>query len=548
LFLFGEILWEKMLFMKCHFKSTIKMKVYKKSKYKTQLIAKMVVLMAILGGSSFGVFYIFNSYEGIADFSIDARPDKSSFKTANLTTLEEIAIGLDERYPKYHLPLNQSTSCTFNNDSMENGGIVSYTNVSSYHFSDNEALWTGIDYVGWTYKYLSAQKENDTVMERYAHDVLINMTSGLTMLMIVPNGGLGPNFGGILGRGYAPPDAKETWPYIFRDGIEKHFTGTGNYTDWRWRGYTSNDEFSGYYLFLAMATKYLMNISFIAERVSLIVDQLCFNFLNTNFLGLHGSGATTGVDQKPYMFSGAFIQCLLLKLGAIHFPEKYAQKYYHQLANDMAYLSTHEGGVHEVFANYYAYNFALCTCLGYLILEDDPEIWNIFFDGYYNSIWQYTKNHRDAWSNSIILMIANECAHLNLNARVSENMSIVVADVKDQLQRFAETHYPDRGYLMGQSLPEGYVEVQPVAEFVDAMNFGEDTQNLLGIDKDDKFLNKPLTIDLRDVDGWAWNNNPFVFRPRATERLLHENTGSTFTVPYWMLRYSGHITRESAVL
>ena len=46
--------------------------------------------------------------------------------------------------------VNQSVKVFFHNDSESNGGVISYTNVSEFHFSDNEALWGGIDFTGWT--------------------------------------------------------------------------------------------------------------------------------------------------------------------------------------------------------------------------------------------------------------------------------------------------------------------------------------------------------------------------------------------------------------
>src|SRR6056297_3043478 len=176
------------------------MKKYKKKTYKKRLGIKIFVFLLILGGFAFTIGYGLTYYQSVADFSFETPPDPEDFEEADEELLANVAYGLDARYPKYHLPLNQSTGTTFVNDSIHNGGKVSYTNVSYYHWSDNEALWTGIDYCGWTYKYLSALQEsplNETLRD-FSKNVLINMTTGLANLMAVPNGGLGSDYGGIL--------------------------------------------------------------------------------------------------------------------------------------------------------------------------------------------------------------------------------------------------------------------------------------------------------------------------------------------------------------
>src|SRR6056297_2659206 len=219
-------------------------------------------------------------------------------------------------------------------------------------------------------------------MENFALDVLINMTTGLSLLVKVPNGGIGPEYGGELARGVAPPGAEDIWPKLWREH-PKHFNGSGKYSNWRYNSYTSNDEFAGYYLFLAIATKYLQEIPYINNTISKIVDQLCYNMIHNNFLGIHGNGALTGIDQKPRLFHGGFWGPLLFKMGSMYFPEKYTRTYLQLVANEMYYLSNSEGGTQETIANYFAYNFGSCVCMAFLLLEDpDTEIWQVYFEGY----------------------------------------------------------------------------------------------------------------------------------------------------------------------
>jgi hypothetical protein len=485
------------------------------------------------------IVFAFKAYSAIGNFTLEYKPNPADFKTADESFLANIAHEFDYRYAKYHLPLNQSSSTHFNNDSEWNGGNISYTNVSRYSFSDNEALWTGIDFTGWTYKYLVAKQTQNTMMEQFALEVLINMTTSLSLMMAVPNGGLGPEYGGVLARGYAPPDAQDIWPYIFTDQ-PKHFNGTGPYSQWRYRAYTSNDEYGGYYLFLSIATKYLQDIPFIKDRVSLIVDQICSNWLYTNFLGIHGSGATTGVDQKPRAFSGGFWGPLIFKLGAIYHPAKYERIYYHFVASDMYYFSNAEGGAQENFANYYAFNFGYCVVFGFLLIEDPTSpVWKHYYNGFIDSLWKYTYTHRNAWYNAIYLMIHKETN--KTKPVLVESQDFVAKDIKDQLQRYAEAHSPDLLYSVNITLPEGYKIIKPVQNFANSLGLDAHTQRLLGISGEEEFLNRPMTIDMYSFGGWPWNDNPFSWDPIQKGNILIENPGTGFTVPYWMIRFCGYI-------
>lgn len=491
----------------------------------------VTVVFAIVGGLLLNVV---NIYGKIAEWSLDVPIDTDSFLEPDYGELESVAYYFDDRFPKYHLAWNQVVGTKFKNDS-DGFSEMTYTEVREYDFSDNEALWTGTAFAGWTYKYLSAIQENNDTMKEFALDVLVNLTSGLSMLMAVPNGGIGPEYGGILARGYAPPNGNDIWNDIFEEH-PKHFNGTGKYSQWRWRGYTSNDEHGGYYLFLALALKYLQDIEPIYNNVSLIVDQLCRNMIDNNWLGIHGTGSTTGVDQKPLLFSGGFWIALLLKMGSICYPDKYEHLYLHYMANDMVYLHASEGGLQETVANYYAYHFAYCVCLGYLLLEDlNSPIGQQYYEGFNSSIWAYTLNHRSPWYNALHLTIAHE------SGITLARENTIVDDVEDQLTRYTNAHYPDLKYAGPVNVPGEYELFSPVEEFTEKYGIGEGLQDLLGIDADEQFYNKPLTCDYLQADKWIWNDNPWNYEEPWGENLKREYPAISFTVPYWMMRYCGYL-------
>lgn len=514
------------------------MKIFQKKGPQKRLLFKLTLIIGLSSLILGSGLYIGLEYSNISKFAFEYSPDATTFKDPDLKVFAEIADGLDNRYSLYHHPLNQSAKVLFNNDSLSNNGSISYTNVSEYIFNENEALYTAIDFVGWVYKYLTAQHENNLLMRNEAFQMLMNLSTGLINLIAVPNGGLGSEYAGILARGVCPPDQQNIWPELF-EADARNFNGSGPYSQWRYRAYTSNDEYAGYYLFLAMVTKYLHDVQEIYNPVSLIVDQLCIYMIRNNFLGIHGSGAMTGVDQKARMFGGGFYVSLLLKMGAIHYPEKYGRLYQQFIANEMYFLSASESGPQEVIANYYAFNFGMCICFSFLILEEPgSKIWEIFYKGYYQSIWYNTRYHRNAWSNAIFLMI-NFHAGIS-NPKTGENLTFIISDISDQLQRFTESHYPHLEYAISSEMPEEYSIVNPIKPFAEKFGLSTDFQKLIGFRTKDTFVNKPLTVEYLKFRPWYWSGNPYLWQPGDNENILSEERGSSFTVIYWMMRYMGY--------
>ena len=250
------------------------------------------------------IIRILTIYTSICSFQYDPSlaPDSDRFLTVNFNRLNEMAEWTDERFVKYHMPNNLSSAVTFKEG-------TDFTEVEKYHYSDNEALWTGIAYSGWVHKYVSLVKEGKSREEiDKVIKVIENLTSGLAMLMAVPNGGLGSEFPAKLARGYAYPDRDDLKNSVLFEEHPRHFYGTDgsgikggvDYSEYRWRSYTSNDEYGGFYLFLSLALKYMINVSpYIKEIVYKIIDQNTAYMLQTNFLGIHALGAPAGPNQLP---------------------------------------------------------------------------------------------------------------------------------------------------------------------------------------------------------------------------------------------------------
>ncbi len=472
-----------------------------------------------------------NIFNEIPSFGTDEslRPNPSNFIVANYTRLDEMAEFYDFRFESYHIPLNYSVGTGFTS--------TSYTTVSSYGFSDNGALWTGSALVGFVGKYKASIKENNSTMKINATRVIRKLVDGMAMMLAVPNGGLGGDYGATVARSWAAPEHKATIPgvaYLFNMDHPKYFNGTGPYSQYRWSDYTSNDEYGGYYMGIAIAFKYLNETDApdIYAKLKLIIDQLCAGMLRSNFLGLGGFGGPTGVDQKMRAFNGASWALLVLKMGALAFPEKYASTYYHYAFENMnAYYGSKEGGIQEIVSNYYAFNFGIDVCFALIMLEEDPVLQARYIKNLEDSIWYCVRYHRNPYFNAMYLA-------MNRNVHgAGDGLESIERDVEDQLMEFDINHFPDV-YQGVEAVPPEY----QIVDFSEYKAFFKD--NAIGVlfaplfeefDLEGTFYDHPLTVKMKDTSIFMWDRNPFDPAWGGTN-LLYEEPGSSFAAPYWIMR------------
>ncbi len=485
----------------------------------------MLLVMIIVPFTWFAVFgtQVGQGWERITQFQYEGDYDPDAeFLDGNYTRMLEMARVYDDLYQQNHLPLNYCTFCVYTNESAKE--------VEYYSFSDNGALWTGIGMTAWVFHYLTAVREGNQTDADYSLEVIKRMVHGFSMMMIVPNGGLGPEYPGILARGWAGPQHKDIAPMFFQENV-RHFNGTGDYSQWRWRGFTSNDEFGGFYMGLALTLKYIDDPQ-VQHTVGQIILQLANYMLETNFLGINGPGGPTGVDQKPTFGSGGFWVPLLLKMASIVDPEIYEETYYHWISAEMQYLSASEGNDAETIANYYAYNFAHCVVLSFLLLEGtETNIGKTFYQGYLNSLRAYTYNHRNAWFNAIFLMLEN--------AQPKE-YSIIQRDIEDQLMRLETNHFPDRHYGI-EPVDKNEEMVTKISEFNQTI-YQDNWSDLYSIpfvemDFDEVYFKRAQTVEHHYTGYYMWEDCPFENETVGYYNPRVEAPGLTFTVPYWMMRY-----------
>ena len=488
-------------------------------------------------------------YNEIANFQFINAPDNSTFMDGddiNFTRLDEMVEETDERFELYHMPNNLSSAVN-----LANNGL--FDTVTRYHYGDNEGLWTGTATAGWVHKYVALTKEGAS--ETNISDtlrVLRKLTHGLSMLVIVPNGGLGPDFGGNLARGYGYPsngsslDLMNNYYYKSSDSNhperERHFNGTGEYSDYRWRAYTSNDEYGGFYMALGLLLKYVAPYDdYIRNRIYLVIDQVASFMLDTNFLGIHATGGPTGVSQQAKFGTGGFWIPLLLKMASMCYPDKYERIYYHHVADNLQYWSAFETGFPEVISNYYAFNFGSDVTFTFLLLEGtESAIGKKFYEGYLASAWNNVKNHRNAYFNAMYLGLSNS---------TPGTYSDIEWDIQDQLMRMDICHFPDRYY---PTVPFDASELETI-EAIDKWNdfFENDSLGFFyksffpEVNWDETYYTKPFTVDQRHCDGFLWERNPYKASGYyGSPNELFEQAGLSLTVPYWIARAYGYLPSE----
>ena len=466
-------------------------------------------------------------YGDLVAFSLDEKnaPDPTTFISADYTRLAEMAEWTDQRYIEYHIPFNFSTATVFTGSNC--------TNVSYYTFSDNGALWTGSAMVGWVYKYLAAIRENNDTMKTETLKTIRKLVWGMAMMVIVPNGGLGSNYRGILARGWAPPNASIEGAFFYATH-SRHFNGTGAYSQNRWRAYTSNDEYGGYYMAMSLVLKFIDDPE-IQLVVRQVIDQIANYMIHTNFLGIHATGAPTGVDQKPFFATRGYWVPLLMKMAAIAYPEKYEDDYYYYMSDYFCYLGAAEASSQETVANYFGYNFGHDVVFAYLLLEENTtSIGRQFFQGYLEGMRKSVQYHRNAYFNAIYLV---------LYSNTTENIDIQ-RDVEDQLARFEINHFPDRfnGVL---PIPPTYVKVTVFEEMktrLDSTTYGSLYKVILpDVDLDTIYYTKPLTVEYLHTNNFMWEKCPYEAPSHNYTNLAYEECGTSLTTPYWMMRGCGFI-------
>ncbi len=248
--------------------------------------------MILLGGYVGIIGYIGADLTSFSyEMTVNPGADFAPLDSINATRLDEIADLLEWRMDAWHTPINLTIGTTFN---ATTGEWISYDNT------DNGALWTGTALAAECMRY-SVLGDGQAKLNSTA--LIHKLVSGMANLLRIPNGGLGPEYPGMLARYYASPEMRANFSWMFDDNF-KHFNGSGPYSQWRVRLYTSKDEIGGYLLGLAAAQYFIKDDPWVQDILKLMIAQFANGFLATFYQEMHGDGTPCGAQLNPLFGSG----------------------------------------------------------------------------------------------------------------------------------------------------------------------------------------------------------------------------------------------------
>lgn len=494
-----------------------------------------------------GLLYFINDM-GMSIYLSDTDPERDGFVPLNdmdLNDLYDMAKIYSIREDLYHTPINLSQSVTFYGDT---------DNVYYYHSTDNAGLFTGYALASESLRYYNLP--NGTPEKEQSLNLTKKLVSGMARLIEIPNGGLGPEYPGqTLARFYAAPEWKDdgNFSWIFEDHF-KHFNGTGQYSQWRVRLYTSKDEIGGYLLGIASALKFVDD-PWVQNIIKLIVGQMANGFLSSYWQEIHGDGTPCGAILQPP--TEAQWKMLLMKMATICYPDnqKYKQLYQYYSTKEIGILGACSTSYTDSVSNYYGLPFGHNVIFGLIILEEDPHLRDIYIRNYEKSYFAF-KGHRNAYFNAIYLALAK------LRTTIPKfNITKIRWDVLDQLWRFKtaglcpfDDSYGNANISKSRldfalsdptwlDLDPSYQKWanSPLKPLFTFLWGGEDSMmpNLMNYR-----FKRPATSDMFSIGSFIWGDNPFEEfggNQRRSPYFTSEVPGVSFSLPYWIMRVYGYL-------
>jgi len=482
----------------------------------------------------------------------------------NVTLFEQMAENYEARLEKYHMPTNISQDITYTDNT--------YSAVAEYHGTDNANLHIGYTMLAECLKYQVAVTENNEDNRLNATRMIKKLLSALIDFMAAPNGGFGINpetgkyYPGTLARFVAAPGTEDIHGWLFDQDADhphyKHFNGTGDYSNWRVRLYTSRDELGGFYLSLASVLKWvdkdIDDDSFWCWNVTkVLATQMIEGFRNSNWLMLGGIGEPVGSDLNPVL-EGSTWQLALLRIGATADPEKYMSLYHYCVAKMQGFNSASMGDPMGFIGGYYAYSFGLDVMITLIWLEEDPLMRFNYIQNYENNFYSVVRYHRNNFFNAAHLMFMtmiteNQRARF-INPDYSEHK--IKWDVLDNMWRFHTSGWTDgiRNYnLIDRPHSTRATSTNPLIasmertpnkrnwrEFFETSMFGP-LFSWIEFEWDfgegSELYTLPLTVSEYGVHHWLWEHNKFDDEGGSGNgNGLHEAAPNSFIAIYWMLR------------
>lgn len=514
-----------------------------------------ITLLFLLPLISFGAYVGLCLYilDDVASFTLNLDPPNTEYFhkldeiLGNSTYLEKMANIYDNQMEEFHMPTNISVDITFTNDT--------YTEVETWHGTDNGALKIGYTLASQCFRYKAAVEEGDANELLNATRMVKKCVSAFSNMMAAPNGGIGPNYPGTPARFVCAPENRKYHPWIFEEH-ERHFNGTGKYQKWRVRLHTSRDELAGYYLGFACVLEFVdpdndAESKWCVDRVKLLVEQMIEGFRKTNWLVLGGEGEPVGSDLNPY-FEGSMWQLTLLRIGATALPEKYDSLYQYTAAKMLSMNEAAMGGKQNTVYDTYALAFGMDVEFALIMLEDNPKLQYHYIKNFEHKFYKYVKYHRNAFFNIAHLTFMTLLDDPSKFEDEKYNNEMIRWDILDQLWRFNTSEWgngiknynltvrPNSTRITSLNPEIANREVNPNKEkwrnFFDNNVYGS-LFSWLGdiIDFEDDLYILPLTVSEYGIHSFLWEHSKFYGEGgNPNGDGLSQAVPTSYLVVYWM--------------
>ena len=501
---------------------------------------KIVAVVIIIGTPLSAFFYGYSCIDSFVAFTHSFRSyqiDYASLIPANYSRLDQMAREYEKFLLVNHLPLNYTLSAYWN---------ANFTSIVMYTSSGDASIWSGMSLAAACFEYAAAKREGNATLQTSALLLVKRLISGVSLLLAVPNGGIGPNFSGVLARSVCPKNWNSSHPAIA--GFSKPadnvniFNGAGNYSDWNWIGYNSLDQYSGIIMGVSCAAK-LVDDAWVQSQVRLLATQMLEFFKKMNWYLIDGNGRTTGQAFQYKIEHPGFWLLATIFMGVLVDPIQYSPLYYQWaidrgyadpkvLANDLSLFN---------LINYYSLNINWVIFYALATFETNPTLHATYQQLMKTDMYPVMANHRNAWLNMMYLHV------------MQLNDSSIKKDVEDALMRFDIERIP--GQKNSTKLPERGLNVtnyywnlvpasKPRHTFAQwlATRLHYPAANInfaASMVGDEAYFDVPKTVDQFANDDFAWQENPWTDSQYSPAHL--ENSGLSFLLPYWMGRWAGMI-------
>lgn len=480
----------------------------------------------------------FSLLDECSSFNFTIGLNTSEFIDPVYGKLDRWARTLDDRFEKMHMPSNIALRVTFKD--------YDYDEINYYHSTDNVGLSTGLALATYCFKYKACEDSGDIEGMEQALRIVKGLVDGFSMLLAVPSGGIGPDYPQHPTRFVWSPEDREIEGFELVTNWmvgehERHYNGTGIYSQYRWRGWTSKDECGGWFFGLGRALQ-LVDDPWVQERVKLLTAQMIEGFRKTNWMITSGEGYPVGTDLKASLLSGEWILSLL-SMGKLAYPERYTELYNHYLAKEMYGNMAIGNNRMNTIMDYYANSFGHKNVFNLIMLTEDPNVKQMFVNQYVKNMYENIKYHRVSYFNMMYLVFTGD------------TNETIRADIYDQLMRFEAYHIDYYGAIRNLNAtprPSWHQKNPQIEYYRDQL-----ANNLLysiyqplliefGVLDSTRrpFYIQPLRTEnwLNDIGNY-YGSNPFEERGSTEGNGLSEGCGNVFTAVYWMGRAYGIIPR-----